>query len=216
MTWAAEDYFHIDLAEIGSQIETGKTHCMTWRRPGWRWVRDPRGGVRRQDFTRWVSARLIRRKHDRLSVLLTSRMDPDRPPGRIRINVALSERENSVALTRTWMKCPDCTRPVRILYWARYLQCRRCAGIKNRSAITFKTQRMMARESELHRMLGGDGNHRSAPPDERPRYMHRKRHAALLLEYCSTHLLLEHIRHRRMIRTSNAIWRKMGMRHRIG
>lgn len=215
MAWAAEDYFRLDLAEIGAQIAPGKTHCLTWRKPGWRWVRDPRGGLCRQDFTRWASARLIRRKHDSLSVLLTSRMDPDRAPVRRQITVKLSERENAVSRSRTWLKCPDCGRSVRILYHLRYLQCRRCAGIKNRSAITFKTQRMMARESVLHQMLGGDGNYRSPPPDERPRYMHRTRHAALLAEYCVTHLHLEYIRRRRLIRTSNAIWRKIGRFSRI-
>lgn len=215
MTWAAEDYFRIDLADVGHQIAPGKTHCMTWRRLGWQWVRDPRGGLRRQDFTRWVSARLIRRKHDRLSVLLTSRMEPDRPPRRLSITVLLSERENAVGLTRTWLRCPDCGRPVRVLYHLLRLQCRRCAGIKNRSAITFKTQRMMARERELHLLLGGNGDHRTPVPDERPRYMHRRRHAALLAKYVVTSVPLNVIRRRRLIRTSNAIWRKLGVLRRL-
>ncbi|ELR04348.1 hypothetical protein GMDG_09034 [Pseudogymnoascus destructans 20631-21] len=83
--WAAEDYFHIDLAEIGHLISPGKSHCMTYRREGSRYVKYPNGGYRVHRFTRWVSARLTRRQPDALTVQITSKMNPDANPARGRI-----------------------------------------------------------------------------------------------------------------------------------
>lgn len=206
----AEQFYKIDLADIGPHVDVGKTHRITWRRTGWRWVKDPRGGYRRQDFTRWIAARFTRTGKDQLQVLITSRVYLNVPVHRARVTLFLREKPNAVCGSRLWLTCPDCCKPVRILYWRNHwLRCRRCSGLVHKSNVTFKTQRRMKRERDLHRILGGDGNIRTLVPLARPRYMRSQRHADLLGEYFVLNRQLSDLRHVRILRAAGSLFRRL-------
>lgn len=208
-----EDHFTIDLADLGKHgviQDLGKAHRMVWQRPEVHWVRGRHGYPERMEVTTWVSARLTRVAHDKLSVLISSKKGGQGTRlMRYRVTVHLSLRENAVSGTRLWFKCPDCGGAVRALHWSGgWLRCRRCGGLKHRTALTFKTRRAKNRAEEILHELGGAGDHWTPLPG-RPRYMHWQRFVRLQGEFLRISAGLRAADNRRIERMDRSLWKSV-------
>lgn len=206
-----EDHFTIDLADIGKRRAiqgVGQCYRMAWRRTYQVWVRDPQGGVRCEERTSWVAARLKRTAHDKMSVLISSKHGGHKTSlMRWRVTLHLSRRENAVAGTRLWFICPDCGNPTRAVHWSGgWLRCRRCGGLEHRSAQTGVLRRKRERAKAILDELGVSGDHWSVFPD-RPRYMHWSRYLDLQGEYIRAANVARRADNRRLERMSRGMWR---------
>lgn len=203
-------YFRIDLAEIGKHAalqEVGKVHRMTWQRQDTIWVKR-REYPERMDVTTWVSVRMTRTSHDKLTVLLSSKKGGlGTSLIRHRITLALSVEPNAVGGERLWFRCPDCGGTVRTVHWGGgWLRCRRCAGLRHTTALISPAKRAEHRAERVLRKLGHYGDAWSSPP-ERPFRMHRKTHTELLSQFVVAANVARDADNRRAARMNKAMWR---------
>lgn len=227
MAYSCENHPKFDLAQIGADLKPGCSRRLPPHRVSWTATKKVEVGYARVTFSYWAQG-TVTRHGDEIRVALSEGVTETRLGYSTGKNVMfrrskhvlrLAEAPSAIGGTREWLVCRCCERKVRALYYKPQngFQCRHCNRLKHQSTLTYKTQRRMKREAELHRMLGGSGNHREQAPLDRPRYMRRKRHEALRFEYVTTAIELDVIRRRREQRRIRAVLRSHpGLLARLG